>query len=302
MGKHPRSDDGEVEEEEEREMLEGEIPTGIDPYAVLAIDDRSASQDDIKRAYRKAALKHHPDKVAPEDKATAHTKFQEVAFAFAILSDERRRKRYDTTGSTEESLDLDDDDFNWTDFYREQYEGMVTMEKINHFANEYKGSDEERGDVFKAYEKHKGQMSKVYQEVMLSDMVEDEDRFREMINVAIEQDEVKAWPKYTQESESARRKRIANARRQRDGEAEELKNDLEKKKKKEKSGSKATAGGDMDSLAAMIRSKQKMRGTAIFAHIEEKYAPKGQQGGRDEPSEEAFARNARKPAAKRARK
>lgn len=297
MGKHPRSGDGEEEEEEEEELLEGEIPIGIDPYAVLAIDDRSASQDDIKRAYRKAALKYHPDKAAVEDKESAHTKFQEVAFAYAILSDERRRKRYDTTGSTEESLDVDSDDFNWADLFREQFMSMVTEEKINDFASEYKGSDEERGAVLEAYEKHKGSMSKLYQEVMLSDMVEDEDRFRQIIDAAIAVNEVKAWQKYTQESESARRKRIASARRQRDGEAgeaEELKKNLDKKKQKK-------GGGSMEELAAMIKSRQKGRGEGLIARLEEKYASKGSRGGRDEPSEDAFARNA-KPAAKRARK
>lgn len=301
MGKHPRSDDG---EEEEEELLEGEMPTSIDPYAVLALEDHSASQDDIKRAYRKAALKHHPDKAAPGDKDTAHTKFQEVAFAFAVLSDERRRKRYDATGSTEESLEIDDDDFNWADFFREQFRSMVTEERINDFASEYKGSDEERDAVLEAYERHKGSMSKLYQEVMLSDMAEDEDRFRKIIDAAIEAGEVKAWQKYTQESESARRKRIANAKRQRNGEAgeaEQLKKDLDTKKQK-KGGSKSTAGGNMAELAALIQSRQKATGGGLFASLEEKYAPKGGRGKRNEPSEEAFARNAKKPAAKRAKK
>lgn len=305
MSKRALSEDGQ-EESDNEEVLEGEMPTGIDPYAVLAIDDRTASQDDIKRAYRKAALKHHPDKAAPEDKGTAHTKFQEIAFAFAVLSDERRRKRYDTTGSTEESLDIDDDDFNWRDFFREQYE-TITEERIDEFSNEYKGSDEERGDVLKYYEKHKGNMRKLYEEVMLSDMVEDEDRFREIIDAAIDADEVKAWPKYTQESESARRRRIADAKAQRDGEAEEAeeaKDELDKKKQK-KSGKSADADGGMGDLAALIQSRQKARagGAGGFLdHLEAKYAPKGKKGGRDEPPEEAFAKNAKKPAAKRAKK
>ena len=121
-----------------------EAPTTIDPYAVLAIQ-YDATEDQIKSAYRKAALKHHPDKAAPSDREAAHTKFQEVAFAYAILSDEKRRKRYDTTGNTSESLDLEDDDFDWTTFYREQFQSLVTEETINNFAQGYKGSDEERG-------------------------------------------------------------------------------------------------------------------------------------------------------------
>ncbi|CZT24964.1 related to molecular chaperone (DnaJ superfamily) [Ramularia collo-cygni] len=303
MVKRPRSDDDEEEGEEEEEELEGEMPTAIDPYEVLSIKDRSASQDDIKRAYRKAALKYHPDKAAEADKATAHTKFQEVACAFAVLSDERRRRRYDLTGSTEESLDLDDDDFNWSDFYRGLFDEMVTEEKINDFATEYKGSEEERGAVIAAYEKHKGKMTKLYQEVMLSDMVDDEDRFREIIDAAIAADEVESFKAYTEESENARRKRIANAKRQKGGEAgeaEALKKEMENKKQK-RGGNKADAGGGLDSLAAMIQGRQKARGAA-FDRIEEKYGGTARQKGRDEPSEEAFAKNAKKPSAKRAKK
>ena len=83
----------------EEDIEVDEAPTEIDPYAVLSLD-KDATQDQVKSAYRKAALKYHPDKASPEDKDSAHTKFQEIAFAYAILSDQRRRKRYDTTGRT----------------------------------------------------------------------------------------------------------------------------------------------------------------------------------------------------------
>src|ERR1700761_1323899 len=106
------------------EELADEAPTSINPYEVLDLA-KEATAEEVKSAYRKSALKHHPDKAAPEDRDTAHTKFQEIAFAYAILSDPRRRSRYDTTGRTEESLDIDDDDFNWTDFFRTQYKEVV---------------------------------------------------------------------------------------------------------------------------------------------------------------------------------
>lgn len=73
-------------------------PTEIDPYKTLGLLE-AASADEIKTAYRKAALRWHPDKAS--DKEAAHIKFQEIAFAYAVLSDERRRKRYDSTGRTE---------------------------------------------------------------------------------------------------------------------------------------------------------------------------------------------------------
>src|SRR5438552_15322821 len=66
-----------------------------DYYEVLAIP-RDASIDDIKKAYRKMALKHHPDK-NPGDPA-AEEKFKEAAEAYAVLSDDEKRARYDRYG------------------------------------------------------------------------------------------------------------------------------------------------------------------------------------------------------------
>ncbi|KAK5116868.1 hypothetical protein LTR85_009128 [Meristemomyces frigidus] len=286
-----------------------EAPTTINPYAVLALDE-NATQDQIKTAYRKAALKHHPDKAAPDDKEAAHTRFQEVAFAYAILSDEKRRRRYDSTGNTSESLDLEDDDFDWTTFFREQFKNVVTEDTINDFAQTYKGSDEERGHILAAYEKHAGNMDKLYQDVMLSDVLEDDDRFRAIIDKAIEDEEVEAHKKYTHESEKSRKARITTARKRKEKEAKEAEKaakELEEDPKSKKSSSKAGKkgnDGDMSDLAALIQQRQKGRAEGFFDHLEAKYAApppaKGKKGSKrpapasadaDEPSEEAFAKN-----------
>jgi len=65
-------------------------------YLILEID-KSADQDQIKKAYRKKALKLHPDK-NPDD-AESEAKFKEVNRAHKILSDEEKRKIYDDYGS-----------------------------------------------------------------------------------------------------------------------------------------------------------------------------------------------------------
>ncbi|CAK3880291.1 hypothetical protein BAUCODRAFT_32535 [Lecanosticta acicola] len=292
MPKHPRDEDEELEA--------GEAPTEINPYEVLGVP-QDASQDDIKKAYRKAALKHHPDKATPDDKQSAHTKFQEIAFAFAILSDERRRKRYDTTGRTEESLDLDDDDFDWTTFFREQFKGVVNGETINKFSDEYKGSDEERGHVLQAFTKVKGNMSSLYSYVMLSDMVDDEERFRSIIDKAIADGEIENYKKYAQESESARQKRIDRARKQKEKESHEAEQAAEEIKDNEKGQAKKKGkkdDADLGDLAALIQQRQKGRAENFFDNLEAKYAPKGKKGntnaGLDEPPEEAFAANRKK--------
>lgn len=67
----------------------------IDYYKVLGID-KSASAEDIKKAYRKLARKLHPD-LNPNDKE-AHQKFQQVNEANEVLSDPEKRKKYDQYG------------------------------------------------------------------------------------------------------------------------------------------------------------------------------------------------------------
>lgn len=67
----------------------------LDYYKVLGLD-RSASQDDIKKAYRKLARKYHPD-LNPNDNE-AKKKFQEVNEANEVLTDVEKRKKYDQYG------------------------------------------------------------------------------------------------------------------------------------------------------------------------------------------------------------
>ena len=67
----------------------------IDYYKILGID-KSASQDEIKSAYRKLARKHHPD-LNPNDKE-ANKKFQQINEANEVLSDPAKRKKYDAYG------------------------------------------------------------------------------------------------------------------------------------------------------------------------------------------------------------
>ncbi len=67
-----------------------------DYYKILGVG-KTASADEIKKAYRKLARKHHPD-VNPNDK-TAESKFKELQEAYDILKDEKKRKEYDELGT-----------------------------------------------------------------------------------------------------------------------------------------------------------------------------------------------------------
>jgi molecular chaperone DnaJ len=70
-----------------------------DLYDVLEVS-RDASQDEIKKAYRKLAVKYHPDK-NPGDKV-AEEKFKEISAAYAVLGDEDKRAQYNTYGSADD--------------------------------------------------------------------------------------------------------------------------------------------------------------------------------------------------------
>ncbi|KAI3447784.1 hypothetical protein Pfo_004449 [Paulownia fortunei] len=69
---------------------------GVDYYKILQVD-RSAKDDDLKKAYRKLAMKWHPDK-NPNNKKEAESKFKQISEAYDVLSDPQKRAVYDQFG------------------------------------------------------------------------------------------------------------------------------------------------------------------------------------------------------------
>jgi curved DNA-binding protein len=103
----------------------------VDYYKILGID-KNASQEDIKKAYRKLARKHHPD-LNPNNKE-AHKLFQQINEANEVLSDPEKRKKYDTYGN------------DWK--HAEQFEQAKQSSKhqqgfgsSEHFSGDYGGED-----------------------------------------------------------------------------------------------------------------------------------------------------------------
>lgn len=85
-----------------------------DYYEILGVD-RNASQDDVKKAYRKLAKKYHPD-MNPDNKAEAEEMFKEVSEAYEVLADPEKRKRYDQYGHAGMGNAFGSDGFQWNDF------------------------------------------------------------------------------------------------------------------------------------------------------------------------------------------
>ena len=98
-----------------------------DYYEVLGLD-RSATQEQIKQAYRQLAMQWHPDRNPAPDAADS---FKEIAEAYAVLSDDTKRQAYDTTGhagvnqrwSTEDIFH----DFNFGDFFGGHSEDLGSL-------------------------------------------------------------------------------------------------------------------------------------------------------------------------------
>lgn len=72
-------------------------PVKRDYYEVLGVD-KSAGEEDLKKAYRRLARQFHPDTHSGEDKKTAEEKFKEINEAYATLNDQDKRRRYDMFG------------------------------------------------------------------------------------------------------------------------------------------------------------------------------------------------------------
>lgn len=69
---------------------------GVDYYNVLKVN-RNANEDDLKKSYRRMAMKWHPDK-NPTSKKEAEAKFKQISEAYDVLSDPQRRQIYDQYG------------------------------------------------------------------------------------------------------------------------------------------------------------------------------------------------------------
>jgi DnaJ family protein C protein 9 len=182
-------------------------------------------------------------------------------------------------------------------FYRGQFDNVINDEAIAKFSEDYKGSDEERTDLLKAYKSYKGRLDHIYEAVMLSDILIDDDRYREILDDAISKGEIPSYPAYEKETDETRLKaKKAEKKRRDDHDKRQAAEDAKAKKvgkTSSKPKSKKGGGGDMSDLAALI--------------LEAKYAPKSRGSKRatpmEEPPEEAFQATAarakkRKPSKK----
>lgn len=223
-------------------------------YDVLGAS-QEFDKDQIKKAYRKASLKIHPDRVGEDQKEEATKKFQVLAQVHFVLNDEERRKLYDDHGiiSNEDSLDSDAD---WANYWRLLFP-KVTEKDIKNFMTKYNGSQEEEDDLIDLYNRYKGDMDKISE----SHISFDENRTREHIDRLIDEGKLKKLKKFADEPEVKKERRRKRAER----EAKQA----EKAKK-----AKEDEEPDFGSLVAAIQQKSKNNFDSMIQNLEAKYASK----------------------------
>lgn len=165
-------------------------------YTVLQCN-KSSTSIELKKSYRIAALKYHPDRCVESsnsngDSVSSTLKFQAVSAAYQVLSNEKHRFVYDSTGQI---LEEDEDEYDtshtnnddcpnnnshqqqWEEFFNSIFNEIITTGS-NHAtsAGSFRGSKDEQRDVLQYYTMCKGVMNKVV-ECIIHGSIDDVDRY-----------------------------------------------------------------------------------------------------------------------------
>ncbi|KAM1332924.1 hypothetical protein EV1_008989 [Malus domestica] len=268
-----------VEEEDEQQEHSDEDP---DPptstnkkslYEVLGVE-RSATQQEIKKAYHKLALRLHPDKNPGDEEAKE--KFQQLQKVISILGDGEKRALYDETGC------LDDDDLagdvvqNLQEYFRVRYK-KVTEADIEEFEANYRGSDSEKKDLIELYSQYKGNMNRVFCSMICSDPKLDSHRFKDILDEAIAAGELKSTKAYVKWAKKV-------------SETKPPTSPLRRKNKAKKQTE------DLYAIISQRRSERKNQSDCMFSSLVSRY---GGSTAASEPTEEEFEATQKKLERKR---
>ncbi|KAM3339465.1 chaperone protein dnaJ 6 [Capsicum galapagoense] len=260
-------------EEEDVEMKENEGDLNDSSsnekslYEILGVET-TASQQEIKKAYYKLALRLHPDK-NPDDEE-AKEKFQQLQKVISILGDEKKRALYDQTGCVDDD-DLAGDVENLKEFFRAMHP-KITEADIEKFEANYRGSESERTDLIDLYKKYKGKMTRLFCSMICSDTKLDSHRFKDILDEAVAAGEIKstkAYEKWAKEVSETKPPTSPLRRRQ--------------KAKKESE--------DLYAIISQRQNERRGKMNSMFSSLVNKY---GGDPSATEPSEEEFEAARRK--------
>lgn len=176
------------------------------------------------------------------------------------MCDEEKKKLYDESGIIE-----GEDNFTGSSEDWKRFNPKITEDDIKQFFKNYKSSDEEKNDLFRIYEKRKGDMDLIMEEMFCVDVLEDESRFKEILQDAIDKGLIGKYDKFVSESKRKAGKRKA----------------YYEKEAKEADEMKKQMGLDEKSLESAIMARmgaRKVQADNFLADLEKKYVSKEKAG------------------------
>ncbi|XP_030520557.1 chaperone protein dnaJ 6 [Rhodamnia argentea] len=266
MGRKKKEEESRAPQDDAEEMNDGDraesSAAGMSLYEILGME-RTATQQEIKKAYYKLALRLHPDKNPGDEEAKE--KFQQLQKVISILGDEEKRALYDQTGCVDDADLAGEVAQNLHEYFRAVYK-VVTEADIEEFEANYRGSDSEKNDLIDLYEKFKGNMNRLFCSMLCSDPKLDSHRFKDIIDDAIAAGTLKTTKAYQKWA-----KQISKT--------EPPTDPLRKRGKAKKKSD------DLLTIISQRRSERKEHFDSMFSSLVNKYGG-GTQGS--EPSEEEF--------------
>lgn len=120
-----------------------------DYYKILGVN-RNATKEEIKQAYRRLAMKYHPDRAPPDKKKEYEERFKEISEAYAVLSNDEKRAQYDRFGSEGMGYTSQEDIFRNADFsdFEDIFSGFGGFDEI--FKNFFGGGTGRQRSRYKA--------------------------------------------------------------------------------------------------------------------------------------------------------
>lgn len=173
-------------------------------YDVLSVA-KNASDKDIKKAYYKLALLHHPDKTTSNPAL-----FIQIGQAYEVLSNPQTRSIYDTTGVVQSYLEASS--------YTAQF-NRVSKEDIEAFRREYIGSVEELEDLLVSYAKRQGSLAAISDDMYFGN-VEQENRYKSILKRLIERGAISGVGDMTLDARTINKQQAKRAKKE-EKEAEE---------------------------------------------------------------------------------
>lgn len=253
----------------------------IDPYSILGVE-KSASPIDIKKAYKKLSLQHHPDKVQQKGGELDATLFPKIQFAYSVLSDASKRQRYDSTGSLGLSGEGEfDGEFDWKDYFQSMTE-KISIYMIEEDRAKYQGSEEEKDDILHNFVYYEGDFLKLFEVVPHLEFDEaQEARAFQIIedgisdgSLVLDKSTTKTWDKYKKSRKTKVKQQLKKMAREAQ-QADALAKKLNQKR----------VSSEND-LKAMIQRKNAKGLDSLISNLEAKYGGKK----RDVPDDEEFER------------